>query len=115
MKTVNVEFGFSKDCPYNLSGVCCYQGIGLKLSLEQINEGVECGIGKSEPPTWCPLPDVENSENKEQKITTHNMQSTAVAQIAAEMDKECAIMKVPEASEVRSYIRKWARQLRALQ
>lgn len=65
MKSVNVEFRFSKDCPYNLDGTCINQG-----------DKTECGIGKSEPPSWCPLPEIANSDAKEQKITTHNKQST---------------------------------------
>ena len=61
MKNVNVTFRFSKDCPYNLDGTCINQC-----------DNLDCGIGKSEPPSQCPLQSVANSENAEQKITTHN-------------------------------------------
>ena len=65
MKIINVEFRFSKDCPFNLDGTC----------INHCNE-IECGIGKSEPPKWCPLPESANSEIKELLNTSTNTGST---------------------------------------
>lgn len=71
MKTVNVTFEFAKDCPYNLDGTCVFPGIGLTV------DNTDCSNGRcKKPQDWCPLPEPANSDIKEQKITTHNKQST---------------------------------------
>ena len=102
MKSINMVFEVSMDCPYNFDGACTN------------DKGPDfCRWSKSLPPVEsCPLPEAANSENEEQKITTHNTHiKQALREIAAEMEKEVSLMHVPEGSEVRSYIRKWAQQL----
>lgn len=57
MKHVNVKFDFSIDCPFNLDGTC--------TNGKTVINGVllwSCGIGKSIPPGWCPLPEVKKEE-----------------------------------------------------
>lgn len=57
MKQVNVKFDFSINCPYNLDGTCTNDSAPVRGVLQW-----SCGIGKSTPPAWCPLPEVKEEE-----------------------------------------------------
>jgi hypothetical protein len=59
-----------------------------------------------------PCPECTPEKVEPQKPTTNTHITQALREIAAEMEKEVSLMSVPEGSEVRSYIRKWAQQLR---
>lgn len=74
----------------------------LPLTLER-----ETDCRETWPKRWALL------KANVEKITTHNTHITqALREIAAEMEKEVSLISVPEGSEVRDYIRKWAQQLR---